>query len=148
VGEIIKIIGDFEMDVFKIIDNEKILIEHYEDNNKVVTLGKDKLRKMLANDGTENYISKIAFGTDSTEPTIADTNLTDRFIKSIISYEYTDTTSIQFNWALVAGEANGMAIYEYGLFTEDTTLFARKVRTVINKEADIVLEGYWKITFI
>ena len=136
------------MDVFKIINNEKILIEHYKDNNKVVTLGKDKLRKMLANDGTENYISQIAFGSDSTEPTIADTNLTDRYIKPIISYEYVNTTSVKFNWALTAGESNGLSIYEYGLFTEDTTLFARKVRTVIEKEADIVLEGFWTITFI
>ena len=147
-SDIIKVIGDFEMYVFKIINGEKILIEHYKDNNKVVTLGKDKMRKMLANDGTENYISQIAFGSDSTEPTIADTNLTDRYIKDTISYEYVDTTSIKFSWALAAGESNGLSIYEYGLFTKDTTLFARKVRTVIDKEADVVLEGTWKITFI
>ena len=146
-SENIKIVGDFSMRVFKIINNEKILTETYVDNNKVVTLGKNILRMLMANDGTDNHISQIAFGSDPTEPTIADTNLTDRFIKDVISYDYVDSTAIKFNWELASGESNGLAISEYGLFNNNTILFARKVRTVIQKESDVVLEGDWKITF-
>lgn len=147
-SDIIKIIGNFEMKMFKIINDKKILIENYKDKNKIVTLGKDILRKLIANDGTDNYLSQIAFGTDGTEPTIADTDLTSKYIKNLSSFSYDGETSVKFNWNLAAGEANGKAIQEYGLFSNDSVLFARKVRTVINKESDIVLEGTWKITFI
>jgi len=45
-------------------------------------------------------------------------------------------------------QANGLAIMEIGLFSEDDNLFARKVRSEpLNKTADLYIEGTWTITY-
>jgi hypothetical protein len=55
---------------------------------------------------------------------------------------------VQVNWKLLVSEANGKAIREFGLLTEDGTLFARRIRAnPIYKESDISIEGEWIIIF-
>jgi hypothetical protein len=53
-------------------------------------------------------------------------------------------------------EANGMAILEFGLMSDDGTLFSRRIREdengtpvnkPINKESDISIIGQWIIIF-
>ena len=140
----IEVKGIFEVNIFK---NNK-LVEHYIDNNLVVTLGKTKLCKLIANDGISNYIQSISFGTSTINPTVADTAITDPFTKSLIGYEYPTTRSVKFNWELETSEANGKAISEFGLICADDTLFARKIRGTIQKESDVFLSGSWTILFI
>lgn len=144
----IELNGDFKIWVYKFIDNKKTLIEYYNDPNTVVDVGKEKLCKMLANDGVNHYISAIGVGTSTIAPTVADTTLTDLFTKSIDGYEYPNTTSIKFNWTLSLTDAVGKAIGEYALITQDGTLFSRKTRGVINKESDVLIEGSWTISFV
>jgi hypothetical protein len=63
---------------------------------------------------------------------------------------------VQFNWSLGTTEANGMAIHEFGLMSDDGTLFSRRIREdqngnpinkPINKESDISIIGQWIIIF-
>lgn len=140
----IQIIGKFEMNVYK----KGKLVEHYVDNNLVVTAGKEKMCMLLADDGATNFIQSISFGTSTINPTVADTTITDDFTKSILGYSYPSAREVQFNWELETTEANGKAISEYGLLCADSTLFARKIRGIINKESDVFLSGNWTIEFV
>lgn len=146
--EKIKIKGLFEIRVYNLIGGRLKLVEEYIDNNLVVSSGKQKINKLLANDGSDNHITMIGVGINSVAPTIADTSLTDSFSKNITSYSFPSQTSVTFNWALQLSDANGKAIAEYGLLCEDSTLFSRKTRGVINKESDVYIEGNWTINII
>lgn len=141
--------GIFEQKIYKLDHHNKlILIEDYIDKNLIVTVGKEKITKLLANDGSNHYISSIAVGTNQTTPTIADTSITDSFIKNITSYSFPSQQSVSFSWVLELTEANGKSIGEYGLICQDSTLFARKTRGVVAKESDILIEGNWTINII
>ena len=58
-------------------------------------------------------------------------------------------TSVRFNWELTASECTGMAITEFGLVCNDAdeTLFARRLRSPINKAEDLTFNGSWTIIF-
>lgn len=146
--ELVKIKGEFFQRIYKIVSGEKILIEKYEDKNLVVNLGKQKICKLIANDGVNNYVNSISFGTSIVNPTIADISITDPFNKGFTGYTYETDTSVTFEWELLTTEANGKSITEYGLICADSTLFSRKVRGSIEKESDIYIDGSWKITII
>ena len=137
--------GVFKQRIYRLVDDDFVLEEEYVDNNLVVSVGREKVSKLLANDGVGNYISAVAVGTSVVEPTIADTAITDPFTKNVTGYSYPATGSVQFNWTLELTEANGKAISEYGLMTQDGTLFARKTRGTVNKESDVKIEGEWTI---
>jgi hypothetical protein len=140
--------GVFEMWVYRVADGQKVLQEHYFDPNTVVSLGKEKLARLIANDGTNHHITAVSVGTSSTEPTIADTSITDAFNKNITGYSFPGQTSVKFSWELGLTDAVGKAIAEYGLICQDSTLFARKTRGVINKESDVIINGEWTISFV
>lgn len=146
--EFIKLHGIFELRVFKLIDGKLELIEDYIDKNLVVNVGKEKLCMLLADDGASNYIDRIIFGTSGTAPALVDTSITNPFPKSTTGYSYPSQTSVKFEWTLGLTENNGVTIREYGLATADSTLFSRKVRSGIDKEADVLLEGSWTIGFV
>lgn len=145
---LIKIVGSFKVNTYKLINNKLQLIDVYEDFNKVVTIGKTKICMLLTNDGSTNHINHIGFGTSSVAATINDTTLTGLYSKSLTSYSYPTSNSVLFSWTLGLGENNGMSINEYGLYTDDNTLFARKVKAEVVKTADILLNGEWTITFV
>jgi len=146
--------------VYRHINGEKHLIEVIEENNLIVDLARVQMAHLIAGDTTGRIIKQIGFGLSGTEPTVEDTSLTDPFIKNVDGFEYpevaqyTDGTEYQrvgqtqINWSLSLSEGNGKAIKEFGLFTENGKLFARRVRvSPINKESDISLEGTWTILF-
>ena len=61
------------------------------------------------------------------------------------SVEY-DTAKVRFNFEIGTNQANGVSIREFGLFFADGTLFSHRVRkSVIGKENDIKISGYWDI---
>jgi len=136
--------GIFEMKIYK----GGILIEEYCDNNLIVNLGKEKICSLLANDGVENFIRSIAFGSSTISPTVADTTITDEYAKDIEGFEYPDQKSVKFNWLLDTSEDNGASISEFGLKCFDGTLFSRKTRGTIQKESDVFLSGSWTITVL
>jgi len=122
------------------------LVEDYVDNNLVVTLGRKNVARLLAGDATGKKVSKIQVGTNSAAPALTDTGITNPFTKAITSVTFPSDNEVMFNWILEANEANGMDICEFGLVNDDNLLFARKIRTPIQKVSPMVIVGTWKIT--
>ncbi len=122
------------------------ILEHYEDNNLVVTLGKANTAQLLAGAATGKKINKIAVGIGTTPPDVADTALTTPFIKNIDGYSFPNANEVLFSWTIETTEANGLSITEFGLMNDSGILFARKIRSAIIKSSSIKLVGTWKIT--
>jgi hypothetical protein len=138
------IVGIFRL---KVLKNGEI-IEDIEDRNLIVDGARVQMAHLIGGDVTNRQITKIAFGTSGTAPTVNDTTITDAFTKGVSGHTYPENGQVQFSWNLATTEANGMAILEFGLLSQDDTLFARRTRTnPIYKESDIALQGSWTITF-
>lgn len=134
----------------KIFDQDK-LIKEFKGNNLVVVGGREALAHLAGGDvGTtpnQNFCTEFGVGTDDTAVTDADSGLTSAFTKSFDSVTYPNPGTVQFNFIITTAEANGLAINEFGLFTEDGTLFARIVVSEINKTNSIRIEGNWQLIF-
>ena len=140
----IQLRGNFLIRVFK---NGK-LINKYSDHNMIVNLAKESLSKLVAGEGINKQITKIALGTDGATPTPSDEIIKNSYVKNIDGFSYPTSGQIKFNWSIAASEANGMSVLEFGLLSEDGTLFARKIRNeALAKENDISIEGEWTIVF-
>jgi len=123
------------------------LIDFFEGQNLVVTLGKTNVAKLLGGDAAGKKIEKVSVGTNSTAATVADNTITGAFTKAIDSVTYPDAQSVMYHFDIDNSEANGMTIYEFGLLNTDNVLSARKVRdTPIIKTNAIRIVGTWKIT--
>ena len=121
----------------------KVVLEETE-HNLIVTAGRAKLAQMLGG-AYGGHITKIGVGTGSTTAADGDTKLADAVLLDIKSTTY-DGTKVRFNFTIGSGEANGVNIREFGLFFADNTMFSRRVRkSVIGKEKDIEITGYWDI---
>lgn len=127
------------------------LIASYMDNNLVVAGGRNAVAALVGgNIGTSpnrKFITSFGVGTNGNAPVDGDTALTSPFTKALDSKTYPSTGVVQANFTITIGEANGMAIQEFGLYCEDGTLFARKVVNTINKTSAIRIEGTWQIQF-
>lgn len=116
--------------------------------NLIVTLSKTAHARLLGGDVVNRSITQIGFGTSGTAPAIGNTSLTGAFLKDVDTVSYPTADSVKFDFSLGAGENNGMAIMEVGLFTEGSVLYARRVRsTPLNKDSEISFAGAWTITF-
>jgi hypothetical protein len=125
-------------------------LEDVNDHNLIVTVGRTQIARLLAGNLTGKQVTKIAFGTNGTEPELSDTSIANAFTKNLIGSSYPAAGQVKFDWNLTTEEANGKAILEFGLICEDLTLFSRRIRESgkpINKESDISLEGDWTIIF-
>ena len=142
--EVIPIRGIFGMKVYR----SGILIEKYEEHNLIVDTARFQMACLVVGDIDGRHVAQIAFGTNGTEPVVADTVITNPFIKPLSDYSFPESGTVRFDWDLSVEENNGMAIGEFGLLTADGTLFARKSRAhPIYKESDISIEGQWTIKF-
>jgi hypothetical protein len=136
--------GILEVRVFK----DGKLVDRFEERNLIVNAARVQMAHLIAGDVGERSIKFISFGTSGGTPQPSDTTITNAYTKEVSGFEYPAMGQCQVNWELSTSEANGKAIMEFGLLTEDETLFCRRVRTTpINKEADISLEGTWTIIF-
>lgn len=139
------------MGLFKleVIDRHDRIIETYEDENLIVLTGRTAVRNILSDTslGNQGCITRVAAGTASTDTAPEDEDLTDKTWGTIIDVEYPDDYSSRFIWELGYGEGNGKTITEYGLYTENESLFARKVRPPLVKDSFISLRGEWTILF-
>lgn len=116
--------------------------------NLVVDLSKQQLARLIGGDVTNRSLTKIGFGTSGTAPAAGNTSLTDAYVKALGAVTYPATNSVQFAFTLGTSEANGKSIQEFGLFTADDVLFARKTRAgAIVKDSDLSLSGTWRINF-
>jgi hypothetical protein len=125
-----------------------IVIEEYRDHNLIVNGAFFQMARLVGADVTGRSVTKIGFGTGGADPAVTDTALTNQYLRAVSGYGYPEDGQVQINWVLPTSEGNGMKILEFGLFTQDGTLFARKAREeAIPKESDISLEGSWTIIF-
>lgn len=119
--------------------------------NLVVAGGRSAIAALvggnIGNSPNRKFITTFGVGTNGNAPVDADTALTGAFTKALDSKTYPSTGVVQANFVITTGEANGMAIQEFGLYCEDGTLFARKVVNTINKTSSIRIEGSWQIIF-
>jgi len=123
------------------------IIETYEDHNLVVNGGRTAVMQLLGAGNTSKQLTQLGVGTNGTAPAGSDSALTGSFVKNLGAVTYPTISSVKFDWSLGATEGNGIAINEFGLLCADNTLFARKVRALINKNSDIILNGSWVISF-
>ena len=125
-----------------------IPIEQVEDHNLIVTGARIQMAHLAAGDFTGRNIKKIAFGTNGTPPTLADTMITNAFSKNVLGFSYPEDGQVQIDWDLLVMEANGLAILEFGLITANGVLYSRRIReNPLHKESDISLEGQWTLIF-
>jgi hypothetical protein len=136
--------GTLRYTVFK----DGIPIEQFEESNLIVNGARIQMAHLIAGDVVDRSIACISVGTNGDAPTVADTAITGDFTKAVDGFEYPANGQVQVNWKLLVSEANGMAIREFGLLTEDGALFARRIRAnPLYKESDISIEGEWIIIF-
>jgi len=135
--------GEFTLRVFR----NGTLIEEQFDPNMIMNVAKDAMARLIGGDGAGKIITDIGFGINGVGPSPNDTTLTSSHVRPITSVSYPAPGRVSFNWTLGTSEANGKAIAELGLICGDGTLFARKTRGAINKEADLSLDGVWTIIF-
>lgn len=141
--------GRLKLNVFKHINGDKILIDEFEDNNLIVLSGKQILTFLLAGEPGNHRITKCGVGENPITPYFDDTGLTNPFIKNVDGYTLLEPTVVQWNFSIAPSEAVGLNIAEYGLFSTDGQIFARKVRVpVIPKDNSISFSGDWTVWLV
>jgi hypothetical protein len=126
------------------------MIEDYEEHNLITNYSRNMMARYLAGEDGDlsHIITHVALGTNGTVPSGADTEITNPFVTEITAFSYPGTGEIRFDWEVGYNENNGTAIHEFGLLTDDGSLFARRTRQApINKDSDIFIEGHWSILF-
>lgn len=132
--------GAVELKIYK----NGVLKEVDHDHNLIVMAGRTKLARLLGG-GYAGHIDRIGVGTGSTPAADGNTGLTGTVYIPVSSVEYS-AGKVRFNFTIGTDQANGLAIRELGLFFGDGTIFSRRVRkSVIGKENDIQITGYWEI---
>ena len=120
------------------------IIREEDDHNLIVTGGRAKLARLMGG-SYDGHISQVGVGEGTNPVSESDTSLTNGVLVNIESAVY-EGTSVKFNFCVGTGQANGLNVREFGLFFADGTMFSRRVRqSVIGKESDIEITGYWEI---
>jgi hypothetical protein len=123
-------------------------IESAEERNLIVDLSKQIHARLLGGDVVNRSVTQFAVGTNGSAPVAGNTTLTGQFAKRVDAVAYPESNQVQFAFSLASGEANGVAIMEFGLLTAGGVLYARRIRaTALNKDTDISLSGTWTISF-
>jgi hypothetical protein len=120
----------------------------YADHNLIVGGAKGVMAHLIGGDFDGRFITDIACGTSSTAVDDTDTVIADEFVKPISEVSFPENDQVLFGWHLTPAENNGMIIREFGLFTEDHTLFARIVLDEpVKKTTQIGIDVEWIIAF-
>lgn len=141
--------GDFHI---RILRNGK-QVSRIDDHNLVVYSGRARLAELLAGKST-SAAAYIGVGSGAADENDTDTELTDQQLFELTGSSV-DGRDARFDFVIGADQANGLAIREFGLFCADKTMFSHRVRrrrdtgeaSVIDKQEDISIEGYWLIHF-
>jgi len=140
---------------YKVFKNG-LLIEEVKGENLILNGARNQMARLVAGDINGRHITKIAVGVNGTPPIVTNTAISGAYVKNLDGHSFPAMGQVQFDWSLGTNEANGMAIIEFGLVTNDGTLFSRRVREdengnpinkPINKESDISIIGQWIIIF-
>jgi len=138
--------GRLQLDIFKNIDGKKVKIDSFDDDNKITLSGKQVMAFLMAGEPGSHKISKFGVGTGTSFPDDYDTGLTNAVITDLVGYRFLEDTVVQWDFAVPASEAVGLDLAEFGLYSEDEQLFARKIRTpAFTKDASMSLSGQWTV---
>jgi len=134
---------------FNICDADGNVLERFSGKNLVVDLGRESIAKLLAGEGTDKQITQISFGTGTTAADVADTTITNPTTKDLDGFSYPNSKSVTYEFSLGLLEGNGKDITEFGLLSEDDTLFSRKVRTqpIVKTSEMQITDGVWTLIF-
>jgi hypothetical protein len=136
--------GHFELNIFR----RGRLIEEVRERNLIVGGASGVLASLVGGTVTSNSITQIGFGTNGAAAALSNTALTGPFLKAVDSVTYPAAGQVAFAFSLGSTQANGTAIFEFGLLTAAGTLFARKVRSAaFAKDTDFSLSGVWTLQF-
>jgi len=148
-----------------VINRRGEIVYKFSDQNMIMSSAKVALANLIGGDGAGKSVTQIALGNSDAVPSPDDTSIGGivstslevgqnvvsdvkvAYLKTLTSHSYPIAGRIQFDWALDFGEANDLAIQEYGLVCSDLTLFARKTRGLITKSSDLSIAGSWTIIF-
>lgn len=141
---ILKPTGWFRLEVFR----HGRLIDIVDEPNLVVA-GASQVNALLVGGSiANNSITQIAYGTNGAAAVSGNTAITAPYTKPVDGVTFPATNQAAFAFSLGSGEANGMAIMEFGLLTASGTLYARKVRgAALNKASDLAFSGTWTLSF-
>lgn len=117
------------------------------EHNMIMTAAKSALARLIAGQGSGKNINRIAFGTNGVGPTPNDQAISEAYTKAVSAITFPTEGQARFAFTLSESEANGLNIRELGLLCADGTLFARKVRGLIEKTSDLSITGSWTIIF-
>lgn len=148
------------------------IVNVWENKNVITFIGTDILVKLMAPNiafgatvQQESQIKSMRFGTSNTTPQRTDTNLLAEAIVSLnpVRVQLNDanrivgSSTVEFVATLASGDGNGVTYREAGLFTRGTTddplltsgssIFSRQVFPDQPKNAAVVLEFRWRVTF-
>ncbi len=112
--------------------------------NMIVSSGYNSVAQALAG-VPDQYIKKIAIGTNGMEPQTTDSEITDAVFFDIESVEYPTPETVRFRFTINYTDAVDMLICEFGLICADGRLFARKTREPIEKTKLLTITGMWEI---
>lgn len=143
--------GFFRLDVFQSGE----LVEHFEGPNLVTNTGRQALCyamcKAISGVGDPNSIvGYVGFGSGTEASSVYVTKLTAPSYSNKLTPATFDAAFLNatFGFSLAAGEAVGLSISEFGLYTIRGALFARKVRAApLVTDANTSLSGTWTISF-
>ncbi|MBR1728036.1 MAG: hypothetical protein IJ728_00700 [Selenomonadaceae bacterium] len=147
-----KITGEFHLAIYK----ASKLINEYNDHNLVVNDGRRRLAQLAA--GLSNSAIKyLGVGSGSDEESPTDFCLQEQVLIPLTTATVNDRDA-RFDFIVDRQHANNLTIREFGLFCADGTMFSHRVRfkelsdgarkvLQIDKEDDIVINGYWIIHF-
>jgi hypothetical protein len=140
-------------------------IGRYSERNMIMTLGRVAVARLFAGLPGGNG-AKIGVGEDGSPVSPEQTSLTNQSLveastigfaqavtaDGILSWVPSDTATpnVRFEFGFGPNDANGLSIMEFGLFTHDGVMFARRIRASgkpIGKDEDLSIEGYWIIRF-
>jgi hypothetical protein len=140
-------------------------VERHHGRNMVMTLGRVAVARLFAGLPGGNGV-KIGVGEDGSPVSPEQISLTNPWLveASSIGFAQAETTdgilawipsaaatpNVRFDFVFGPNDANGISIMEFGLFTQDGVMFARRIRAngkPIGKDEDISIEGYWIIRF-
>lgn len=116
-----------------------------EDHNQIVA-GAYPIVAQAIGGAANAKISKVAAGTSGNPPVEGDTTISDPTVVNIQSVEYPRPGVVRFNFTFGYYDAVGKSVCEFGLLSADGRLFARKVRTPIDKSKYMSIVGVWEIT--
>lgn len=124
------------------------VIEIDDDNNLVMDGPRADIASNLAGAPVSiRPITRIAVGTNGTPPAGQDNAITNPFSKPLLSVSRPTPMIVVCTFQILTGDANGLAIREFGLLLSDGRLYARRTRNgkVIEKDSDIEIDGEWTL---